>query len=53
MIEIVDKFLLAGQKFMPEIHLRQHGITYSAYGRFTKNKERMQNLKKNRRFTSY
>ena len=31
---------------MPEMHLRQPGFTYSAYGPFTKNKERMQTLKK-------
>ena len=43
---IVHKFLLAGDKFMPEIHLRQPGITYSASGYLRKNKERIQNLKK-------
>ena len=42
MNEIVNKFLLAGDKFMPEIHLRQPGFTYSACGQFTKNKERIQ-----------
>ena len=30
MNKIVNKFLLAGDKFMPEMHLRQPGITYSA-----------------------
>ena len=30
------KFLLAGNKFMPEVHLRQPGFTYSVYGPFTK-----------------
>ena len=40
MNEIVNKFLLAGDKFMPEMHLRQPGFTYSACGPFTKNKER-------------
>ena len=30
MNNIVNKFLLAGDKFMPEMHLRQHGFTYSA-----------------------
>ena len=30
---------------MPEIHLRQPGFTYSAFGPFTKNKERMQKFK--------
>ena len=42
MNEIVKKSLLAGVKFMPEIHLRQPGFTYSACGPFTKNKERIQ-----------
>ena len=36
--KIVDKFLLAGNKFMPEMHLKQSGLTYSACGPFTKNK---------------
>ena len=38
---IVTKFLLVVDKFMPEIHLRQPGFTYSACGPFTKNKERI------------
>ena len=42
MNEIVNKFLLAGDKFMPEMHLKQPGFTYSACGLFTKNKERIQ-----------
>ena len=40
MNEFVNKFLLEGDKFMPEIHLKQPGFTYSACGLFTKNKER-------------
>ena len=40
MNEIVNKFLLVGDKFMPEMHLKQPGFTYSACGPFTKNKER-------------
>ena len=40
MNEIVNKFLLTGDKFMPEMHLRQPGFTYSACGPFTKNRER-------------
>ena len=43
---IVNKVLLAGDKFMPEIHLKQPGFTYSARGPFTKNKERIKKLKK-------
>ena len=46
MDEIRNKFLLAGDKFMPEIHLRQPGFTYSACGPFTKNKEKIKILKK-------
>ena len=41
MNEIVDKFLLVGGKFMPEMHLKQPGFTYSPGGTFTKNKERI------------
>ena len=40
--EIVNKFLLASDKFMPEMHSKQPGFTYSAHGTFTKNKERIQ-----------
>ena len=39
MNEIVNKFLLVGDKFMPEMHLEQPGFTYSACGPFTKNKK--------------
>ena len=39
MNEIVNKFLLVGDKFMPEMHLKQPDFTYSACGPFTKNKE--------------
>ena len=45
MNEIVNMFLLAGDKFMPEWHLKQPGFTYSACRPFTKNKERIQKLK--------
>ena len=46
MNEIVNKFLLAGNKFMPEIDLRQPGFTYSTCGPFTKIKQRIKSLKK-------
>ena len=46
MNEIVNKFLLTGDKVMPEMHLIQLGFTYSACGPFTKNKEKYKNLKK-------
>ena len=39
MNKIVNMFLLAGDKFIPELHLRQPGFTYSAYGLFTKDRE--------------
>ena len=45
MNEIVNNFLLAGDKCMPEVHLRQPGFTYSACGPFTENKEEIQKLK--------
>ena len=46
MNKIINKFLLAGDKFMPEMHLRQPRFTYSACGTFTKNKERIQKFVK-------
>ena len=42
MNEIVNKFLLAGDKFMSEMHLRQPEFTYIACAPFTKNKQRIQ-----------
>ena len=45
MNEIVNKFLFTGDKFMPEMHLKQSGFTYSSFGPFTKNKERKQKFK--------
>ena len=45
MNEIVNNFLLKGNKFMPEMHLRQPGFTYSTCGPFTKNKKRIKNIK--------
>ena len=42
MNEILNKFLLVGHKFMPEMHLKQPGFTYSACDTFTKNKERIE-----------
>ena len=41
MNEIVNKFLLARDKFMPEMYIKESGFTYSACGPFTKNKERI------------
>ena len=45
MNEIINKFLLSGNKFIPEMYLKQLGFTYSACGPFTKNKERIQKFK--------
>ena len=44
MNEIVNKFLLAGDEFMPEILLKQPGFTYNACGPFTNNKERIEKI---------
>ena len=41
MNEMVNEYLLAGDKFMPEMHLNQSGCTYSASEPVTKNKERL------------
>ena len=45
MNNLINKFLLAGDKFMPEMHLRQPQFTYSACGPFTKHKQRIQKFK--------
>ena len=44
MNEIVNKLLLVGDKFMPELHLKRSGFTQSACGPFTRNKERIENF---------
>ena len=46
MNEIINKFLLTGDKFMLKMHLKQPGFTQSACGPFTKNKEIVKKLKK-------
>ena len=48
MNEIANRFLLAGDRFMPKMHLKQPGFTYSAWGPFTKNKKRIQKFKETR-----
>ena len=45
MNEIVKKNLLTGDKFIPEMHLKQPGFTYTACGPFTKNQESIQKFK--------
>ena len=49
---LVNKILLAGDKFLPEMHLKQPRFTYNACGPSTKNKERILNFKETRD-TSY
>ena len=45
MNKIINNFLLAGDKFMPEMHLKQPIFSYSTCGPFTKNKEKIQEFK--------
>ena len=45
MNNIINKFLLAGDKFMPEMHLRQPQFIYSSCGPFTRHKERIKKFK--------
>ena len=42
MNEIVNRFLFAGDKFMPEMHLKKSDFTYSTCSTFIKNKDRIQ-----------
>ena len=46
MNNVINKFLLAGDKFMPEMHLRQSQFVYSACGPFTRHKERIKEFKR-------
>ena len=46
MNNIINKFLLAGDKFMPEMHLRQPQFVYSACGPSTRHKERIKEFKR-------
>ena len=46
MNKVINKFLLAGDKFMPEMHLRQPRFVYSACGPFTRHKERIKEFKR-------
>ena len=45
MNNVINNFLLAGDKFMPEMHLRQPQFVYSACGPFTRHKERIKKFK--------
>ena len=42
MINILNKFLLAGGRFMPKLHLRKQEFTYSDWTPFNKHPERIQ-----------
>ena len=44
MNNIINKFLLASDKFMPEMHLRQRQFIYSSCGPFTRHKERIRKI---------
>ena len=46
MKNVINKYLLAGDKFMPEMHLRQPQFVYSACGPFTRQKKELKNKKK-------
>ena len=46
MNNVITKFLLAGDKFMPEMHLKQPQFVYSACGPFTRHKERIKEFKR-------
>ena len=48
MKETVNKFLLAGDKFVLEMHLRLLRFKYSACGPFTEIKERIKKIKETR-----
>ena len=45
MNNVINKFLLAGDKFMPEMHLKQPQFVYGACGPFTRHKERIKKFK--------
>ena len=53
MNQITNKSLLAGDKFMPEMHLKQPRFPYSACRPFTRNKQRTQKIYANRRYKPY
>ena len=48
MNEIVNTFLLAGEKIVPEMHVKQSVLTYSACGPFTKNKKKIDKIMQSR-----
>ena len=50
MNELVNKFLLAGDKRMSEMHLKEPGFTYSVCEPFKKEQRKNKKIKKNKRF---
>ena len=46
MNNVINKFSLAGDKFMPEMHLKQPEFVYSVCGPFTRHKERIKEFKR-------
>ena len=53
MNEIVNKFLLAGDRFMAEMHLRQPDLRIVLVDQLQKNKERIKKIQRSRRFKIY
>ena len=48
MNNVINKFLLAGDKFIPEMHLRQSQFVYSARGPFTRHKRELKKIRQSR-----
>ena len=53
MNKVVNKFFLAGDKFMHELHLRQPIFTYSSCEPFTKHRERIQKFRETGNLKAY
>ena len=53
MNDIINKFLLAGDKVTPEMHFKRPGFTYSACGPFKKNKERIKKFMQTGKYRLY
>ena len=53
MNEIANKFFLAGDKFMPEMHLKQLVFTYSAFVPYTKKQRKNWKVYADRKYRFY
>ena len=53
MNEFANKFLLVADKFMPDLHLKQPGFTYSACGPFTKKQRKNRKIYADRKYRLY